>query len=65
MMLKRTSMALVLAALVLGLATASTYAQDAGLIGPDSAKRTMQVVIGLMLAAYAKLMAKDVGRWHG
>src|SRR5690606_40600447 len=44
MMLKRTSIALVLAALVLGLAAASNYAQDAGLIGQESARRMLQVV---------------------
>ncbi len=64
MILKRTSSALALAVLLLGTAAALSYAQGLDLIGPDAARRTMQVMIGLMLAAYANLMPKDVGRWR-
>jgi hypothetical protein len=64
MILKRTSFAIALAVLLLGTAAALSYAQDLGLIGPDTAKRTIQVMIGLQLAAYANLMPKDVGRWR-
>jgi len=64
MSLKRTSSTLALAALLLGTAAALSYAQGVHLIGPDAARRTMQVMIGLMLAAYSNLMPKDVGRWR-
>ncbi len=64
MILKRTSSALALAILILGTAAALSYAQGRDLIGPDAARRVMQVMIGLMLAAYANLMPKDLGRWR-
>ena len=64
MILKRTSFAVALAVLILGTAAALNYAQGLDLIGPDAAKRTMQVMIGLILAAYSNLMPKDVGRWR-
>jgi hypothetical protein len=64
MTLKRTAFALALAALILGMATGLRYAQSLDLIGPDAARRIMQVAIGLMLAAYANLMPKDVGPWR-
>lgn len=64
MILKRTSAAVALAVIILGTAAALSYAQTSDLIGPDAAKRTMQVMICLMLAAYSNLMPKDVGRWR-
>lgn len=64
MSLKRTSYAIALAVLFLGTAAALSYAQSIDLIGPDSAKRIMQVFSGLILAAYGNLMPKDVGRWR-
>jgi hypothetical protein len=64
MILKRTSFALALAVLFLGTAAALAYAQSLDLIGPDAAKRTMQVMSGLILAAYSNLMPKDVGPWR-
>jgi hypothetical protein len=63
MILKRTSFAVALAVLILGTAAALRYAQGLDLIGADAARRTMQVTIGLILAAYSNLMPKDVGRW--
>ena len=63
--LKRTSFAVALAALLLGTAAALSYAQRLDLIGPDAARRTVQVLVGLILAAYANLMPKDVGPWRG
>ena len=65
MILKRTSFAVALAVLIMGTAAALRYAQGVDLIGPDAARRTMQVMIGLLLAAYSNLMPKDVGRWRG
>lgn len=64
MILKRISFAVALAVLILGTAAALSYAQRVDLIGPDAAKRTMQVMIGLLLAAYSNLMPKDIGRWR-
>lgn len=64
MTLKRPSVAIALAVIMLGTATALNYAHTIDLIGPDAARRTMQVMIGLMLAAYANLMPKDIGRWR-
>jgi len=64
MILKRTSMAIVVAVLFLATVAALKYAESVGFIGPDTARRTTQVIVGLMLAAYANLMPKDVGRWR-
>lgn len=63
MILKRTSIALALGVFILAAAAALRYAQDLESISPEAAKRVMQVMIGLILAAYANLMPKDVGRW--
>ena len=64
MILKKMSFAIALAVIFLGTSAALLYAQRMDLIGPDTAKRTMQVLSGLILAAYANLMPKDVGRWQ-
>ena len=64
MILKRTSFAVALAVLILGTAAALTYAEALDLIGPEVGRRTMQVMIGLILAAYSNLMPKDIGRWR-
>ena len=56
--------AVTLAVLTLGTAAGLKYAQSLDLVGPEAAKRTMQVTIGLMLAAYSNLMPKDVGPWR-
>jgi len=63
MILKRTSAAIVVAVVFLGAAAALRYAQSLDLITPDATKRTIQIMVGLMLAGYANLMPKDVGRW--
>jgi hypothetical protein len=64
MMLKRTSFAVAVAVVILGTAAAVRYAQGLDLIGSDAGRRTMQVTIGLILAAYSNMMPKDVGRWR-
>lgn len=64
MILKRTYVAVAVAVLILGTSAALSYAQGLDSIGADAAKRTMQVMIGLMLAAYGNLMPKDVGPWR-
>ncbi len=64
MNLKRTSFAVAVAILILGTAAALSYVQRLDWIAPDTARRTMQVLIGLSLAAYSNLIPKDVGRWR-
>jgi len=64
MILKRVSFALVLAAFILAAAAALRYAQGVEIIDADAARRTMQVMIGLILAAYANIMPKDIGKWR-
>ena len=60
-MTKRLGWALALAAFILGSAFALRYAEGAGMIGADGARRAMQVLIGLMLAGYANIMPKQLG----
>ena len=64
MTLKRLSMAIAVAAGFLATAAAVNYAQRLDLIGPEAAKRTIQVMSGLILACYANLMPKDIGPWR-
>lgn len=64
-MTKRLGWAIALAGFILGSAFALRYAEAAGMIGADGARRAMQVLIGLMLAGYANLMPKQLGRPRG
>lgn len=57
--------ALALAAVILGAAAGLRYAESAGLAAPDLAARAMQVIVGLVLAAYANVMPKQLGRLRG
>jgi hypothetical protein len=59
------AIALGLAAAVLALAAGLRYAESAGMIGAEEARRTMQVLIGLGFAAYANMMPKQLGRMRG
>ncbi|MGV8930153.1 MAG: hypothetical protein ACOH1E_10390 [Brevundimonas sp.] len=61
-MTKRLSWAIALAVFILGSALALRYAEGAGMVGEETGRRAMQVLIGLMLAAYANLMPKQLGR---
>ncbi len=65
MISKRTTGAIALAVLILGSALALRYAEGAGMLSEDAGRRTMQVLIGLMLAGYANLMPKRLGRVRG
>jgi hypothetical protein len=61
-MIARTLIAgLAAAALMLAVAAGVKYAEGASVIGHDTAVRTIQVIIGLMLAAYANFMPKSLG----
>ncbi|HET9640163.1 MAG TPA: ammonium transporter [Allosphingosinicella sp.] len=62
MMIKRLAFALALAILILAVAGGLRYAEDAGMVGAEGARRTLQILIGLVLAAYANLMPKRIGR---
>lgn len=61
MIVKRLGFALALAAVILTAAAGLRFAAGEGLIGDDLAARAMQVLIGLILAAYANVMPKQVG----
>ena len=65
MIVKRISISLALAVFILAAAAALRYAEGVESISPDAAKRAMQVLIGMILAAYANLMPKDIGPWRG
>jgi hypothetical protein len=60
----RITFSVALAVSILGAAAALKYAQGLELIGADFARRAMQVTIGLVLAAYANVMPKEIGRWR-
>ena len=62
-MVKRFSSGLVLAGGLIAAAVILRMRQRAGSIDPVTSKRTIQVFIGLVLAAYANGMPKDLGRW--
>tara|TARA_R110000787_G_scaffold61166_1_gene138634 strand:+ start:462 stop:878 length:417 start_codon:yes stop_codon:yes gene_type:complete len=64
MKIKRLIPALILAGLMLTLAFAMNLAEGAGLVSEDMGRRVVQVAIGLLLAAYANLMPKRLGRWR-
>jgi hypothetical protein len=65
MILKRMSIALALAVFIVAASASLRYAESAESISPEAARRAMQVLIGLILAAYANLMPKDLGPWRG
>ncbi|CAN5785814.1 hypothetical protein BH24ACI5_BH24ACI5_16800 [soil metagenome] len=60
----RISVALALAALIIGSSLALAYARGQEMIAAETARRVMQVMIGLMLAAYANVMPKELGQWR-
>lgn len=62
MIIKRLAFPIALAILFLSVAGGLRYAEDAGMVGAEGARRTVQILIGLGLAAYANLMPKQIGR---
>lgn len=62
MITRRLTFALVLAAAMLAFAAGLRYAETVGWLNGDAARRAMQVLIGLGLAAYANVMPKQLGR---
>jgi hypothetical protein len=61
-MIRPLVIAVVFAAILLGLAAGLRYAESTGMLQTDAAKRTIQALIGLSLAAYANVMPKQIGR---
>lgn len=59
-MTPRMTTAIAIALLFLAAAAGLRYAEGAGLIGVDGARRALQVLIGLGLAGYANLMPKRI-----
>lgn len=58
--MKQISFSLVVAGLMLGVAAALKFANGLELIDQETVKRGAQVMIGLMLAAYANVMPKSL-----
>lgn len=60
----RIPVALTIAAVIIGSSAALTYAGNRDLIGDETVQRIMQVMFGLVLAAYANVAPKELGRWR-
>jgi hypothetical protein len=65
MIVKRLGFAIALAALFLAVAAGLRYAEGAGMLGEDAARRIVQALIGLLLALYANFMPKQIGPARG
>ena len=65
MKLKTLFPALLLAGLLLAVAAALRLAEGNGMIDADTARRGVQVAIGLILAGFANRMPKQIRRWRG
>lgn len=65
MIVNRLAVAIAIALFILAAAAGLKYAEGAGLLGQEAARRAMQVLIGLLLAAYANIMPKQLGRLRG
>src|SRR5688572_30887800 len=61
MIINRLGFAIGLAILMLGGAYGLRAAESAGLLSPDDARRAVQILTGLVLAAYANVMPKQLG----
>ena len=64
MILTRVTASMALAGVILITAATLKYAQAEDVISPEVTRRSMQVLFGLMLAAYANVMPKDIGNWQ-
>ncbi len=56
---------LAFAVLLMAAVALARYAEAQHWVGADGARRTLQVFIGLALAAYGNAMPKQIGRWRG
>lgn len=64
MNLNRIPAALAIAVVIIGSSAALTYAGSRGIIGDETGRRIMQVMFGSLLAAYANVAPKELGRWR-
>jgi hypothetical protein len=62
MMMKRIFFALTVAGFMLLSAVVLKYAQANEIIGADAARRSIQVIIGLVLMVYGNFMPKDIAQ---
>jgi hypothetical protein len=62
--MKRLAPNIAFAVLLLAGALAFKYAQRAGLVGPDTDGRAMQVIIGLTLVFIANFIPKNLRKWR-
>jgi hypothetical protein len=62
MITRRISFSLAVAGFILAAAAGLKYAQFAQVIDADTARRAIQVIIGLVLAVYGNFMPKDIAR---
>jgi hypothetical protein len=60
MIRKRLLVSVAVAGFILAAAAVLRYTQDLQIIDAEFARRTMQVIIGLILAVYGNFMPKDV-----
>jgi hypothetical protein len=60
----RMTAAMALGGFILIAAATLKYAQAENAISPEVTRRSMQVLFGLMLAAYANVIPKDIGNWQ-
>ena len=58
-------LALAFAVLIFAVSFGLRFAENAGMIGAEEARRTMQVLIGLGFAAYANMMPKQLWNMRG
>ena len=63
-MTRHMSSAIGIAVVMLAAAAALKYGRAMEIIGPDAARRTIHVTIGLILTVYGNYMPKQVGRWR-
>ena len=61
MNVNRVGPAIALALLMIAVAAGLGYAEDAGIVGHDVSVRGVQIMIGLVVAAYANLIPKQIG----
>ena len=62
MIINRLGFAIALAVLMLGGAFGLRAAESAGMLSPEDVRRAIQILSGLVLAAYANVMPKQIGR---
>lgn len=62
MITRKLTLSIAVALFILALAAGLRWADSAGLIGTEDARRWMQIAIGLIAAGYSNVMPKQIGR---